>query len=405
MHTSTLSGTAKRSNARKSSVVSSSAVKAAPKYQQLAQRLRDEIASGQLRHGARLESLSEMHARYGATRPTVEKARDILEREGLIERVQGRGTFVTAAWPEKAATPSAHSNGVLQSTVAVLTIESAPHAQSGWAEYIGFGATKELRACGLHTLSLSPDGLKNGGLERLLKSVPSGVVVTDLLADAVPQELALALRESDVPVVVYGGDPQLDAFDRVTSDHEAGAYELARWLLAQGRTRIANVWPSPPLGYWYAQRYAGYERALREAGLKPLPPICVPDVAVSDDEAQPAFERKTRAVVGYLAEHLTGSEPLDALMVHTDGDCFATAAACRMCGRTPNRDVFIVGYDNYWAETPDREWETCAPIATVDKRNAELGGELVRLLLKRIAGELPATPQRRVVTPQLIVSP
>ena len=139
--------------------------------------------------------------------------------------------------------------------------------------------------------------------------------------------------------------------------------------------------------------------------MQPLPPICVPGVAAPDAQSQAAFEGKTRMLVGYLAEHLTASEPLDALMVHSDGDCFVTAAACRMCGRTPNRDVAVVGYDNYWVETPDREWEACAPMATVDKRNAELGGELVRLLLSRIAGELPATPQRRVVTPQLIVSP
>jgi DNA-binding LacI/PurR family transcriptional regulator/DNA-binding transcriptional regulator YhcF (GntR family) len=385
-----------------------------PKYLQIAQRLRREIVSGRLSQGDRLESLAEMRTRYGVTRPTVEKAHSILEREGLIERVQGRGTFVRGVTKGAASgTGGARGSGsaaasVLSSMVAVLTIQgrTSHSQQAGWAEFIGLGASRALRDEGLHTLSLSPEGLGGGGLQRLLEGRPRGVVITDLLANNNPSAFARPLIQSEVPVVVYGADPALEGFDRVTSDHEDGSYHLARWLLSQGRRRIALLWPTVRAGYWFAQREAGLRRALAEAGVEEAPPVAVPtpdrDSEGYEDAAE--FESHTRQIVGYLAERLTGPNALDALMVHTDNDCFAVAAACRMCGREPGRDVAIVGYDNYWAEAPNRRWENTAPLATVDKRNLDMGAEMVRLLLERTTGQLPDEPQCRAVKPRLVVT-
>lgn len=70
----------------------------------------------------------------------------------------------------------------------------------------------------------------------------------------------------------------------------------------------------------------------------------------------------------------------------------------------PNGDVDIVGYDNYWAECEERAVESAFPLATVDKCNPELGGELVHLLMERIEGQLPDEAQCRMVTPRLVVT-
>jgi GntR family transcriptional regulator len=59
--------------------------------------LKEQIASGSLLAGTRLASEPDLAATYGVSRVTVRKALENLEREGLIRRRPGAGTFVTDA--------------------------------------------------------------------------------------------------------------------------------------------------------------------------------------------------------------------------------------------------------------------------------------------------------------------
>lgn len=65
------------------------------------QRLRDELAlkieSQQWRAGETIPGQEELAKSYGIAVGTVRKAIDVLVSEGLLERVQGRGTFVRRA--------------------------------------------------------------------------------------------------------------------------------------------------------------------------------------------------------------------------------------------------------------------------------------------------------------------
>jgi GntR family transcriptional regulator len=68
-----------------------------PLYQQLAQLLSQDIASGAFEPGARLPSEPELSKRHSIGRPTVRQATELLVQRGLIERRRGSGTFVRAA--------------------------------------------------------------------------------------------------------------------------------------------------------------------------------------------------------------------------------------------------------------------------------------------------------------------
>lgn len=73
-------------------LISSSNVHPTPKYYQLEEILREIIAaSGE---GHPIPSESELCRIYSMSRTTVRKAIDDLAREGLLYRVQGKGTFV-----------------------------------------------------------------------------------------------------------------------------------------------------------------------------------------------------------------------------------------------------------------------------------------------------------------------
>jgi DNA-binding GntR family transcriptional regulator len=69
---------------------------ATPLWRQLADILRARIQSGELPAGRVMPSENTLSQEYQLARGTVVKALDALEREGLIERIQGRGTFVAS---------------------------------------------------------------------------------------------------------------------------------------------------------------------------------------------------------------------------------------------------------------------------------------------------------------------
>lgn len=65
-----------------------------PIYQQLVDAICIAIKTGKLSQGQQLPTVFEMTEEVGVARGTVKRAYDELERLGLIEKVQGRGTFV-----------------------------------------------------------------------------------------------------------------------------------------------------------------------------------------------------------------------------------------------------------------------------------------------------------------------
>lgn len=67
-----------------------------PPYQQIARKLRERIAAGEIPVGRRIPSLVEMEQEYEVARDTLRKAVQVLREEGLVETVRGMGVYVIA---------------------------------------------------------------------------------------------------------------------------------------------------------------------------------------------------------------------------------------------------------------------------------------------------------------------
>ena len=67
---------------------------AIPLYSQVAREVRKDIFSGKYKNGASLGTQSEIAKRYDVSLITVRKSLQILEKEGLVDIQQGKGTFV-----------------------------------------------------------------------------------------------------------------------------------------------------------------------------------------------------------------------------------------------------------------------------------------------------------------------
>jgi GntR family transcriptional regulator len=72
-----------------------------PFYIQVAMLLRNRISDGLYSPGQKMPTQEELEQEFGVARVTVRQAVELLEKEGLVQRQQGRGTFVARQTPER----------------------------------------------------------------------------------------------------------------------------------------------------------------------------------------------------------------------------------------------------------------------------------------------------------------
>lgn len=183
----------------------------------------------------------------------------------------------------------------------------------------------------------------------------------------------VVLLDEDVPGAEVG---------RIFVENERGAYMATRHLLEAGHRRIAHVGGPKDL-FSARERFAGFARALREAG-------------VTMDDSLVRFGAYERAA-GYAAarEMMTGGAPT-ALFAGSDYIAIGALAALREMGLDAPRDLSLVGFDDMpFAELLH------PPLTTVRQPIEEMGRQGVRTLLGQMRGE--TTPSLVRLPTELVI--
>ena len=72
-----------------------------PRYRQIADALRARIQAGEFPAGGKLPSIGALHGEYGVAPATVDRALEVLRKEGIAETVHGAGTYVRDPGPRR----------------------------------------------------------------------------------------------------------------------------------------------------------------------------------------------------------------------------------------------------------------------------------------------------------------
>lgn len=88
-----------------------------PLYQQLADNIRNKIASGEYKVGDKIMSERKMAETYDLNRLTVRKALDVLIQEGSLSAIHGSGTYVKAIVPANKKVHLGNDESISLSTV------------------------------------------------------------------------------------------------------------------------------------------------------------------------------------------------------------------------------------------------------------------------------------------------
>lgn len=335
-----------------------------PKYWKLAEALREQIASGKLLAGAQLPSVAQMQVQYGISLSTVNQAVSLLEKDGLIVREQGRGTFV--AQPAK---PNA-----------ARTLSLVLHANTLSNYYIMellAGVRSEAARQGIELLWLSDD------------DVTSGKNIDAVLMCCNPAEaLALNLSPQIPQALLFQHSPD---FTCIAADDFEGVKSATKHLLKLGHRRVAYL-PASDYDSISRQRLAGYRAAFGEEGLELDEKL----IKVLVDKRYYNYRKSAEQTMRNWLEE--GWRDLDctAILAHNDEAAIGIIKVLHEQGLQVPGDVSVVGFDG----TELSELSTPS-LTTIKVPLQEIGAMAVQVVVAQIQNGISPEPQRVILPVQL----
>ncbi len=197
------------------------------------------------------------------------------------------------------------------------------------------------------------------------------------------REKLTALASANTRFMIWGPIVKDQPGHSFGCNNEHGGFQAIQHLLQLGRRQIAFIGNTSRGSPEHAARYAGYVRALAEAGIEP-----------NDDLSYPADNSET---IGYgAAQRLLQSEiSFDAIFAVTDLLAIGAMRAIRDAGLRIPEDVAVVGFD----DMPLAAHVT--PALTTMRQNSQIAADgLVRGVVGLIEGE---PVESALMEPELII--
>lgn len=210
-----------------------------------------------------------------------------------------------------------------------------------------------------------------------------GVLFSPLVTKA---ELLEMNERTSMPLVLLGEHDFDGRYDHVAIDNVQAARDATSHLIGLGRRRIAAIGAQPLEDYATPQqRTAGYEQALREAGLEPDPDLLRPAVHYRRADGYDAATR--------LLDH---DERPDAIFCYSDLLAMGALRAVFDAGLRVPEDIAIIGIDDI------EEGRYSRPsLSTVSLDTPFIARHAVARIAERIAD--PDAPAVEVVAPHAVI--
>lgn len=373
-----------------------------PTHLRLAETLRQHIAAGAWGPGQRLPPEVDLAADLGVARGTLRLALAAIEHSGLIATLPGEGRKRRGRVVVGSGSGSANATAAILADTTLLLTSLSPCSDHDPSHHDGGAGVRAVDAAALQAAQrtglgvLCVDISDEHRLARLACLRPRGVVVGMLPALAVERlaPICANLRAAGTAVVTAGEATG----DHVRFDHAAGAALLVEWLVAHDRRHLLSVGTAPATVPWLADRLSGLHAACAQHGLAEHAHLEI--VVAADTYAAANFAIRVRQTAGFLAEPVLRGG-IDAILAQNDWDAVLVREALRLLAA--DERILVSGYDHHLANRA-HPFSVLRPAVTVDKRNADLGRELVTLLEDRLAGRLTAPAVERRITPLLIAT-
>lgn len=348
---------------------------------QLMTYFRERILDGRLSVGTRLPTDDELADLYQISRDTVRQALALLANEGLIERVQGRGTFVIQ--PRSNGSPAAQPkqkqiglvlNRTLRTHLTMNLLVGVEQAAKSHGYNVSF------------TYAEGEQDQQARDIARLQANHVLGMIIW-AMGDTTHDASILQLQTDQFPLVLIDRYFPGLAIDYVGSDNIGGGYRATEHLLILGHRHIGFVFAQEETLQTTSvyERWQGYCKALQKYEVPYDETLVVPDVRKLQSGAREG-----------LVEFLQRPDRPSAIFAVNDFIALDVLQAARAIHLRIPEDLAVVGFD-------DQEFAAHVhpPLTTIKQQFIDIGLRAGTLLINRIEGI--AGPPKHIELPTNLI--
>ena len=334
------------------------------KYEVIEKEIRARIADGIYTH--KLPGEKVLAKEFEVSFPTVRKAMVPLVKDGLIERISGKGSFVKRKQE-------------LTDMIGVVMAAATGPVQSVLLREIEEAAARR----GLNILFKA-----TGNDPRSEDEIYRSFTYPGKIDGIIYWGSALAPLATGLPCVsvLEREEESSEPHSTVVTDDYLGAKIAVSHLLQLGHKNIGIVLPVENDTLYKRRRLEGYAACMRDASLVPREPIGLAGNWERAHLIQPIRD------AGALLEKMEG---VTALFCYNDVVAAEVVKYLNRHGHSVPKDMSVVGYD-------DMEFSWALDITSVKQPFVEIGRKAIDLLIEQIHNEY-APPVQMSFPPELIV--
>lgn len=351
-----------------------------PLYKQIQDHYREQILAGALRHKDRVPSEQEIMDEFHVSKITVKTALTALADEGLITRVQGKGTFVSRPSADASDGPPARETDTVgraaEGAIGLIVPTLKTKVIRKLIDGVEYHAKKAGYQMILH-ITRESSAEETKAIQQLTESGALGMIVFPT-EDEKYNESLLRLSLDKFPFVFI--DRYLRNIDtyQIVSDNETGACDAVNMLLDKGHSQIALVSPDNT-NTTIEDRTLGFEKAYidRRSSIDKTLWCHVPLDILRTDDGEPY-------VLDFLRAHPEATAVL-ALSAET------AQFAARSLQKLGRENIELISFDD-----PD-----LPGVSYISQNEEALAQAAVEQLLEQIDGDY--TPRRTVLPVELML--
>lgn len=338
-----------------------------PKYVKLKKEIQSWVYSGRLKPNEQLLSEHALSNLFGFSRQTVRQAIGEMVQEGLLYRIQGKGTFCSGTLSRK-------TNDM--PTIGVLTTYISDYI----FPLIVRGAEATLRSRGYRLLLSSTDNDKEKereSLELMMSHSLSGVIIEPTRsAEGNPNlNYYISLESRGIPYIMINERyPELDC-PCIKVDDESGGYQAADYLIQSGHRNIAGFFKTDDLQG--VNRMQGFMQAHRDNRITAMPEAIVRYVT----------EEKNSKPLEAAAQMLSREDRPTAIVCYNDELAVRMLDIVRQAGLSVPGDLSIIGYDDSFLAAA-----TEVKLTTLTHPKIEMGIKAAEVLVNMIERKKDSHP-------------
>lgn len=350
-------------------------------YEQLYQYVLNEIRDGNLKQGDRVPSENELAQRFNVSRITSKKALEMLASQQIIQRVPGKGSFVSTSvfnqrnqsetTNERESAPINGSEIMLpQGLIGVLLPSCSDAYGIRLLEAIEHHCS-QVGAQIILKLTKDDQEIEESAIRDMVQREVDGIIIYPGTGELYNQEI-LRLVLDDFPLVLVDKYLKGVSCCAVYTDNRRAAEELTQLVVDMGHEHIALVSAPPDHTSSIEERLQGYLSVVTKDGSRLTNGVMMTNWSTTGN-----IESEKRQLMEFVAcnpqvtAFVASQYPAALLLLEVLTDL----------GKRVPEDCAIVCFDS-----PTDIWQR--PYITYVRQNESLMGETaVKLLLAKIRGE------------------